>query len=102
MGEAGAQAEAASGAERRAPDHAAIGRSRLIAENVIDSQSIERAHSEKPVAVFRSARYPAKAISIAPNSMMEAPSRRPLTSSLRIKLPAMTVKIPLKRLMAMT
>jgi hypothetical protein len=33
-------------------DHAAIGRNRPIAENVIDSKSIERAYSEKPASAF--------------------------------------------------
>jgi hypothetical protein len=33
-------------------DHAAIGRNRPIAENVIDSKSLERAYSEKPASAF--------------------------------------------------
>jgi len=33
-------------------DHAAIGRNRPIAENVIDSKSVERAYCEKPASTF--------------------------------------------------
>jgi squalene synthase HpnD len=38
------------------PDHAAFRRNRLNAENVIDSKSIERASSEKPVPTFFASR----------------------------------------------
>ena len=47
-----ARATAMEPVRRRSLDHAAIGRNRPIAENVIDSKSIERASSEKPASTF--------------------------------------------------